>query len=206
RADQVAEILRMEALATAAKDRAGSLRQQLADDARAELDQQGTAPSWRLPDLGTVALPLSKETAYISDIAALLAWCQQRYPGEVETIHQVRASFQAALLARTVPAGDVVVDPQTGEIVPGMSVRPGGVPGALTIRASREAKQVYAVVGAELLERLQPQRAAAAVHEPEEEEDVPAYVPEFGEPGYPGCPGCSRSVVQHDEGCSEDES
>jgi hypothetical protein len=154
RTDRIREVLRLEGLAAAARRRADEHREHLAAEARAELEQQGTAPSWRLPDIGTVTLPLSKLTPVVADPAKLVAWAQQRYPTEVETIHQVRAAFQGALLARVLCDEDLVVDPDTGEAIPGLTVRPGGTPGQLTIRASRDVKDVYLALGESVLEAL----------------------------------------------------
>ncbi|MGW4467500.1 hypothetical protein [Micromonospora sp. NPDC004704] len=154
RVERVQEILRLEGLADAATKRAKEVRAALDTEARAELEEQGTAPSWRMRDIGTVALPLSKEAPVISDIDALLAWCKERYPTEVEAREQIRAAFQTALLTRVACAGDVVVDPETGEVVPGMAVRAGGMPRTLTITASRDAKAVFAAAGQQMLEEL----------------------------------------------------
>ncbi|MEU4590072.1 hypothetical protein [Micromonospora aurantiaca (nom. illeg.)] len=153
RTERVQEILRLEGLADAAKKRAAAARAQLDAEARAELDREGTAPSWRLPDIGTVALAVSKEAPVIADIEALTKWCRERHPGEVETVHQIRASFQTALLQRVLCEGDVVVD-VSGEIVPGMAVRVGGVPQSLSIRPSRDARAVFAAAGEHLLDVL----------------------------------------------------
>lgn len=154
RTERVQEVLRLEGLADAARKRAAVHRGVLDTEARAELEQHGTAPSWRLPDIGTVALAVSKEAPVVCDLAALTQWCLVRYPSEVETVPQLRAGFPAALAQRVVCEGDVVVDPRTGEIVPGMTVRPGGVPQTLSIRASRDARTVYAAAAEQLLEGL----------------------------------------------------
>lgn len=154
RVERVQEILRLEGLADAAMKRAKEVRTALDTEARAELEQQGTAPSWRMPDIGTVALPLSKEAPVVSDIAALLTWCKERYPTEVVAVEQIRAAFQTALLGRVACAGDVVIDPTTGEIVPGMSVRPGGVAKSLSITPGAGVKAVFAAAGAQWLDEL----------------------------------------------------
>lgn len=154
RTDRVREVLRLEGLAAAAKKRAAEHRAALDAEARAELDQHGTAPSWRMPGIGTVALPVSTEAPVIDDIAALTKWCRERHPSEVETVEQIRPAFQAALLARLVCDGDVVVDPDTGEIVPGMAVRRGGMPMSLTIRPSREVRDEYTAAGERLVDGL----------------------------------------------------
>lgn len=154
RNERVREVLRLEGIAAAAKRRAGEHRQQLATEAHAELEFHGTAPTWRMPDIGTVTLPLSQEAPAITDIALLLTWVKERHPEEVETVHQVRAAFQTALLQRAVCDGDLVIDPQSGEVIPGMTVRPGGRPGALTFRVPSDIKDVYAALGDSILEAL----------------------------------------------------
>lgn len=154
RTDRVREVLRLEGLAAAAVARAGAHRAELDREAREELAREGTAPSWRLPDIGTVALPISKEAPVISDVGALLKWVEVRHPSEVETVRQVRVAFQAALLKRVDCDGEVVLDPETGEVIPGMTVRPGGMPKTLTITASRDVKDAFAIGGGRLLDYL----------------------------------------------------
>jgi hypothetical protein len=154
RSDRLQQIMRLEALAAAAKTAAADHRAELGAEAAAEFEREGTAPTWRLSDLGTITLPVSKETAYVSDARAFVEWCALRYPSEVETIAQLRPAFQAALLARLHLEGSSAVDPATGEEVPGLAVRPGGIPKSLTIRATPEAGAVFAEVGRQMLERL----------------------------------------------------
>lgn len=104
RRELAAEIVRLEGLAAAAKARAAGHRAELEADACRELEEQGTAPTWRLPGLGTVLLSTSREAP-------------------------------------------VVADPGAGEIVPGLLVRPGGMPGRLVLRPApgvREAAQAAA--------------------------------------------------------------
>lgn len=154
RTERLQEVLRLEGLAAAAKSRAGEHRAALEDEARAELAREGSAPTWRMGDIGTITLPVSSEQPIISDIAALLAWCKERHPSEVQLIEQVRPSFQGLLLKRAVAAGELVVDGETGEIVPGMSVRHGGEARTLTIRATPDAKYLYAKLGERALDDL----------------------------------------------------
>jgi hypothetical protein len=154
RSDRLQEVLRLEGIATAARTRAADHRAALNAEACAEFEQHGTAPTWRLADLGTIILPVSKETPAVRDPAALVEWCRDRHPTEVETLAQIRPAFQHALLKRAQPDGDVVVDPVTGEIIPGLCVRPGGIPKALTIRPTPEAEAVYATFGHRLLDEM----------------------------------------------------
>lgn len=154
RSDRLQQILRLEALAAAAKTAAADHRAELNAEAAAEFEREGTAPTWRLQDLGTVTLPVSKEAAYVAAPQAFVEWVTARYPSEVETIAQVRPAFQAALFARLHLEGSSAVDTATGEEVPGLAVRPGGIPKSLSIRASAEASAVFAEAGRQDLERL----------------------------------------------------
>lgn len=150
RQELITRTLMLEQVAAEAKARAAALREQLTADARAELAEQGTAPTWRLPDIGTVTLPVSKETVYVRDEKALLEWCKAT-PGEnvVETIERVMPWYVADLLTLVrVVDGRVFVDDE--EEVPGLGVRPGGVPQSLSFRPSRDA-QAVARAGAEKL-------------------------------------------------------
>jgi hypothetical protein len=160
RSERLQELLRLDGLIAAAKERAAEHRVALNAEAAGEYEREGMAPTWRWPDLGTVILPISKETAVISDMEALVEWCRQRHPSELETLVQVRPAFQLALMHRVQPAGEVVVDPATGEIVPGLAVRAGGAPKALTIRPTPEATAVFAEAGRQMLGLLIPGGAA----------------------------------------------
>lgn len=140
RADVVKGVLMWEAVARMATERAGELRAQLAADARAELAEQGTAPTWRLQDIATVSLPVSREAIAVTDPAALTEWVSRRHPEEI--VPSVRPAFAKVLLARLAHDGGTVLDPSTGEVVPGAGVRLGGEPGALRIKAAAGAEQV----------------------------------------------------------------
>jgi hypothetical protein len=156
RAERLQELLRLEGLIAAAKERVTDHRVALNAEAAGEYEREGMAPTWRWPDLGTVILPVSKETTVVSDPEALVKWCRERYPTEVETLAQIRPAFQVALLQRCRgdAGGDYVVDMATGELVPGLAVRPGGVPKALTIRPTPEATALFAAVGRQTLDGL----------------------------------------------------
>lgn len=154
RTERLQEVLRLEGLAAAANARAKVYRDELSVEARDELAREGSAPTWRVQDLATITLAVSREEPYIHDDALLLSWCKDRYPEQVETVEQVRGSFRVALLGRVLVAGDAVVDDTTGEVVPGLSVRPGGVARSLTIRPSHAARAVFAAMGERLLEDL----------------------------------------------------
>ena len=143
RADDIRLAMLWEQVARAARDRAAVHRQGLADQAAAEV-AAGVVPTWRLPDLATVTLPVSREAPIVTDPAALAAWCERHHPTEVETLRQVRASYLPALLSALECDGDVVCDPDTGEVIPGLGVRPGGQVGALSIRPAAGVRDVLA--------------------------------------------------------------
>lgn len=153
RADMVRNILVLEQFAAEAKRLAGLQRDQLAAEARLELRQHGTAPTWRMPDVASVVLPVSKQAVEVGNAEALLDWVAHRYPEEVEevTTRRVRPSFITVLTGSMKVADDVVCHPETGEIVPGLAVREGGVPGNLRITAEPGVKAVVATAVAEML-------------------------------------------------------
>jgi hypothetical protein len=137
----VRQALIWEAAAKKAYARAARWREQLDADARAELAEQGTAPTWRLPDLAMVTLPVSKETVVVADLDRLAKWVQSTHPTEVETVVQVRPAFVTRLLAVARVDGELAVDGE-GTVIPGLSVRPGGVPQTLRFTPTPEARLV----------------------------------------------------------------
>jgi hypothetical protein len=159
RTQRIEEVLRLEGLAAAAKIRASFYREELAAEARDEYKQQGTAPSWRVPDVASVSLPLSQESPEIRDEHLFLKWCKERYPDQVETVEQVKGAFRQRLLVDAIVSGEQVIDAATGEPVPGAGVRPGGVPKSLSITPSHAARAVYAALGEQILEEMAQQQA-----------------------------------------------
>lgn len=159
RADVVRNILIWERVAEAATEKAREYRNQLDADARAEFEEQGTAPTWRLADIATVSLPVSKQRVVVDDERALVGWVQRTRPTEVET--RVRKGF-LSVLPNVVRVDDGQVFDQEGELVPGLSVRPGGIPGAVTIRAADEAKALISAHARDMLAAID-----GAFNEPE---------------------------------------
>ena len=154
RFEVIRRTLMWEQVAAAARAKSTALREQLTADARAEYAEQGTAPTWRLPDIGTVTLPVSKETVYVADEAALVEWVMRNMPTEVETIHRVRASYLSRLTATARHDGAVVYDDE-GTVIPGLAVRPGGQPQSLSFRPTADAKAVAAEGAGRLVESLE---------------------------------------------------
>ena len=142
RAEETLLVLKLESAAKQLAERAKQVRARLDADARAELEQQGTAPTWRLPDIGTWSLPVSKETAYVANADELLAWVKYWHPTEVETTERVRPAFVSALLAESRGDADGVVWMREGALVPGLAWREGGVPKTLQFRPSSDALAV----------------------------------------------------------------
>lgn len=155
RFEMIRRTLMWEQVAAAAKAKAAKLRDDLTQDARAEYAEQGTAPTWRLPDIGTVTLPVSKDSVYVADEAALLAWVETNVPSEVETVKRIRPGYLPVLLS-VVRHEDGDVFDMEGTIIPGLAVRDGGQPGSLSFRPSPMAKQVASAGAAHLVEMLEP--------------------------------------------------
>lgn len=155
RFEMIRRTLMWESVAAAAKAKANALRDDLTADARAEYAEQGTAPTWRLPDIGTVTLPVSREVVYVADEAALTAWVKAFHPEEVEVRYRVRDSFMTALLADCRGDENGVVWMREGALVPGLAVRDGGQPGSLSFRPTAVAKEYAAAGAAALVESLE---------------------------------------------------
>jgi hypothetical protein len=156
RFELIRRTLMWEQVAAAARARASGIREQLTADARAEYAEQGTAPTWRLPDIGTVTLPVSNEAVYVTNEAALVEWAKRDWPTEVVTVEKIRPAFLQVLLANVaVAAGEVAVDAGSGEIIPGLAVRAAGTPGSLSFRPTPLAKQVAAAGAERLMESVE---------------------------------------------------
>lgn len=147
-------IIWLDQLAAAAKAEGAKLREQIYADAKAEYEEQGTAPTWRIPDVATIAASVSHESVSVGDAKAFAAWVRERYPTEVEDVPTVRPAWLAGFLERAEPNGDVACDPTTGEVVPGLSVREGGRFAGVSIRPTADAKAVFAAVASTSLAKL----------------------------------------------------
>ena len=95
-------------------------------------------------DLGAVSLSRGRPSARVVDEIAFAAWVAQRYPSEI--VQSVRPAFAKRLLDEAAKLGDPV-DPQTGEVMPGVEVGQGEP--HLTVRPSAEAKTRMAALLAE---------------------------------------------------------
>lgn len=157
RADLTKQVLLFEQLAAAAKAKAAVARQQLDEQAKEELATQGMAPTWRLPDVGTITLPISQQSVYVADSAALVKWAAGISPSAVveETTVRMEPEWHRGLERNLIVDGDVVLWKPTGEVIPGYAVRHGGLPMALSIRPSNDAKALAREYAEGLLERFE---------------------------------------------------
>jgi hypothetical protein len=149
RADVIRQILLWERVAEQATARAAAFRQQLQANAVAELTEQGTAPSWRSPEVGLVFLPVSKTAPVVTDHEALAKWVSLTRPSEVEM--RVRPAYVKALRDGARIEGDVVTD-RDGTVIPGMEVRPGGNPGSVTFTPETPAREAAAEAAGRVLD------------------------------------------------------
>jgi hypothetical protein len=147
RAEATRQVLLLEAAAAQINAQAQALRADLNADAVAEYEEQGSAQTWRF-DIGTWSQGVSKKAPAVEDPAVFAEWVKGRWPSEVMQV--VNPAFQRLLLARLSPDGEVVVDERTGEIVPGLGVRPGGRPLTLRFKPNGDALAVADQVAAKL--------------------------------------------------------
>lgn len=162
RADKSKAVLLYDQLAAAAKAKSAALRAELEADARAEYAAQGMAPTWRMPDVGTVVLPVASEQIVVADEDQLIAWCERRAPEMVEALPRINPHYLGQILHSAVASGEVACDPKTGEVIPGLVVRPGGEPGTLTFRPSHDARAVARLHADGLLEQFEATLTMAA--------------------------------------------
>jgi hypothetical protein len=139
RAEAARAVLALEAIAQGAKEKAATYRAYLQHQANTELREQGTAPSWNIPTVGRVTLPLSKEAIYVSDASALTEWVVNTHPEEVYPV--VRPAFLDYLLAHCRGVDDGLVVTPGGESIPGLAVRAGGSPASVRVVADPDLKR-----------------------------------------------------------------
>lgn len=154
RTETTTAIVWLDLFAARAKAEAAKLRGDLEAEVRAELEEHGTASTWRIPDLATVSATVSHAAVYVADEAAFTVWVQKRYPTEVEVITRVRSAWLAGFLHRAPGSVGVVADPDSGEVVPGLSIRGGGELTGISIRVTPAAKEAFAALADRGLKEL----------------------------------------------------
>ena len=70
--------------------------------------------------VGSVAMTVGSRSIIVTDEAALIEWCDDFHPDEVEVITRVRPAYMSSLTM----IDDAVIDGQ-GNIVPGVAIRTG---------------------------------------------------------------------------------
>ena len=151
RGDLVKQAIFWDQVAAAAKAEGAEIRAMLYADAKADFEEHGTAPTWRIPDLATVAAAVSHQSVYVADEPTFAAWVAKRYPTEIET--RVRPAF-VELVLKSANVDGTLVSYEDGEVVPGLAVRPGGEFAGVSIRATREAKEVFSALASHGLREL----------------------------------------------------
>lgn len=154
--DEVRNILVLEAFAAEATRIAADKRASLNEAARRQLESEGVAPSWTLPGIAKVGLSFSKPATVVADAAKLTAWIIAKRPELTEQITRVRPADQAAFLVGLDTQDGVPVDRETGEIVPGIEVRPGGQPKSLNVIPDAEVKATLSGQVAQMLATAHP--------------------------------------------------
>ncbi len=150
RADQARAVLFWDAVADNAAARAAAAREDLAAAARAELARDGTAPTWRIPGVGTVPLALSIDAVVVADTLTYTRWVAQRYPDEVE--QRVRPEFDKWLRRRAAQRGDPPCDDH-GEAIPGVRFVAGGAARGVSVRPEPAARESAAAAALAFLDR-----------------------------------------------------
>jgi hypothetical protein len=139
--DDLAELCQLEARIAALTVRKNTLRATLLDIGLKTLEDQGAAPTWRVPSYGTVGLTNPEPKPVVVDPDVLMAWLVERYGEDpVETIRRLRPGWLEGFwpLCSTVKATCAVVS-EDGELIPGVVSQASGKPN-LFVRLSKEAK------------------------------------------------------------------
>lgn len=98
-----------------------------------------------LPDgtkVAAVTLTEPSTRMAVESEAAFTAFVTQHYPDEIQTVTRVRDGFRKAFLDRLVDAGDNdAADPDTGQVVPGITCYPPGKPRQFSMRFAKTGRQ-----------------------------------------------------------------
>lgn len=125
-------------LSDAAKAEGAAAREELLAHMRSTGTERVRVSDEHGENLGAVSLASGRLTPRITDESAFVAWVAQRHPGEVEEVLVVSPGWRERLLAAMARLGDPV-DPETGEVVPGVELVRGEP--YLTVRPTDEARQ-----------------------------------------------------------------
>lgn len=123
-------------LSDVAKAEAETARAELAEHMRCTGTERVRVSGDAGENLGAVSLAQGRLSARVVDEAAFDAWAADRYPSE--RVMTVRPAFRERLLSTMAKLGDPV-DPDTGEVVPGVELVRGEP--YLTVRPTNEARE-----------------------------------------------------------------
>lgn len=103
----------------------------------------------KVGDVKVASIPLSipKAGIAVKDQAAFTAFVDSNYPQAVivpPTSKQVAAAWQEAYLKECVIDGGEVIDPNTGEVVPGLEHKEAGRPKTFSIRFEKTGREAIA--------------------------------------------------------------
>lgn len=154
RAQLASEAIWWDAVAAQAKARGAYARTELDEQARAEFTRDGVAPTWRIPDVGTVPLALTAARVDVVDPAAYTEWVAATFPEQVETIVTTRVRPAYDQVVRDAAAARGAACTEDGEVIPGLAFVPGGAPKGISIRASSDAKESAAALADAALDGL----------------------------------------------------
>lgn len=140
---------------------AAELRKALRADAQAEFEEQGTAPTWRLPGY-TVSTAVTHNSIEVVSEADWIRYVGANYRTEIEEILRVRPAFQMAFFAEVVERGDPPCD-KDGQVIPGLAFRPGGEFRSVSVLPMAATKQSLRTIAAEIVAGTRPLGLPATV-------------------------------------------
>lgn len=105
----LAALLRIEARIDALKDTRAQLRKAVEDEARAQHESQGAAPTYRVAGIGTASLSGADSWApSVTDPATWAGWVLEHFPTEVDVIYRIPGQVPADVQRRVAEVIDSV--------------------------------------------------------------------------------------------------
>jgi hypothetical protein len=145
---KVRQIITWERLAEQAIKRARQLRAEITADLVQAISNGGEQTT-EYEALATVTLPLTTTGIITTNTTALTNWLIQHYPAAVEPIVQIRPDALKTLLKQIDIANGTPT--LSGVPVPGLDVRRGGQPKALTIKPHPIGRLDAGIVASDIL-------------------------------------------------------
>ncbi len=136
------QLLEATAYKAGAEARIAHLRSLLAEEAFRRYDEEEAAPTWKAKGSGSVRLDVPDEKPMIVDDEAWLEFVRRTSPDDVVASYRVRENVLTAVVDRCERAGVQVVDPETGELIPGVEYRQSPPRLVVTLDPSRKSAAV----------------------------------------------------------------